>query len=349
LPHLGTLVRFVLPVAGHFLALNNIRTRIDLWLDGKSILVRMLLRARKWPAQEARIEQSVPRWGNCSFLPIFNSFMSRHFPTFAIPNPPPGSSRSVSTFYLRRAVFGIAFIIIYGLLDRTTVYLQIWPSISAWYPPVGLSVALFVGLGPSILPVIVVAGYLAGYLNYHQNVSSLPFLLTNPLLPVIYGTASLYLRRKLTGKYRIRSTSDVTALLGVSLIAALAAAVAGTAVLVWSGELSAGNYAQAAFNWWIGDAVALSSLTPFLLEFVLPWCRRYLGFAGAEESPPAAKSSGMNRAEILESSGFLASLAFLRYLAFENNFARSAHLSICSFCRSSGLPFAADCGAWSSH
>ena len=261
-----------------------------------------------------------------SFLLIFNSFVSRHFPTFAIPNPPPGSSRSVSTFYLRRLVFGIAFIIIYGLLDRTTVYLQIWPSISAWYPPVGLSVALFVGLGPSILPVIVVAGYLAGYLNYHQNVSSLPFLLTNPLLPVIYGTASLYLRRKLTGKYRIRSTSDVTTLLGVSLIAALAASAAGTAVLVWSGELSAGNYAQAAFNWWIGDAVALSSLTPFLLEFVLPWCRRYIGFAGAEESPPAAKSSGMNRAEILESSGFLASLAFLLYLAFENNFARSAHL-----------------------
>jgi len=135
--------------------------------------------------------------------------MSRHFPTFAIPNPPPGSfPQCLHFFYLRRAVFGIAFIIIYGLLDRTTVYLQIWPSISAWYPPVGLSVRVICGLGPSILPVIVVAGYLAGYLNYHQNVSSLPFLLTNPLLPVIYGTASLYLRRKLTGKYRIRSTSD---------------------------------------------------------------------------------------------------------------------------------------------
>jgi len=33
-----------------------------------------------------------------------------------------------------------------------------------------------------------------------------------------------------------------------------------------------------------------------------------------------------SRAEILESSGFLASLAFLIYLAFGNNFARSAHL-----------------------
>src|SRR5258708_18133667 len=176
-----------------------------------------------------------------------NAVVCRYFPTFAISIPPPGSSGSVSTFCLRRLVFGIAFIIIYGLLDRTTVYLQIWPSISAWYPPVGLSVVLFVGLGPSILPVIVVAGYLAGYVNYHQNVSSLPFLLTNPLLPVIYGTASLYLRRKLTGKYRIRTTSDVTAVLGVSLLASLAAA-SGTAILVWSGEIAAGNYLQAALD-----------------------------------------------------------------------------------------------------
>ena len=258
--------------------------------------------------------------------PTLASFMSRHFPTFAIPKPPLSFSRSVPIFYLRRLLFSVVFIIIYGLLDRTTVYLQIWPSISAWYPPVGLSVALLVGLGPAIIPVIVIAGYLAGYLNYHQNVSSLPFLLTNPLLPIIYGTASLYLRRKLTGNYRIRSTSDVTVILGVSLLASLAAATSGTAILVWSGEIPAVNYVQAAFNWWIGDAVALSSLTPFLLEFVVPWCRRYLGFAGAEESALAAKNWAWTRAEILESFGFLASLAFLIYLAFGNTFARSAHL-----------------------
>ena len=254
------------------------------------------------------------------------AFLARHFPTFAVPDPAPGSSRSVFSFYLRRLAFGLVFIIIYGLLDRTTVYLQIWPGISAWYPPVGLSVALLVGLGPAIIPVIVASGYLAGYLNYHQSVTSLPFLLINPLVPIIYSVAGLYLRRKLTGKYRIRSTSDVTAILGVSLLASLAAAATGTAILVWSGEIPAGDYAQAAFNWWIGDAVALSSLTPFLLEFVVPWCRRYLGFAGAEESALAAKSWSWNRAEFLEYSGFLASLAFLIYLAFGNSFARSAHL-----------------------
>ena len=114
------------------------------------------------------------------------ALLARHFPTFTIPNPPPGPSRSVLSFYFRRLAFGIVFIILYCLLDRTTVYLQIWPGISAWYPPVGLSVALLVGLGPAIIPVIVASSYLSGYLNYHQSVTSLPFLLINPLLPIIY-------------------------------------------------------------------------------------------------------------------------------------------------------------------
>jgi len=249
----------------------------------------------------------------------FTSFLARHLPAFLIPNPP-------LSYYLRRLAFGIVFILIYGLLDRTTVYLQIWPSISAWYPPVGLSVALVIGLGPAVIPVIIAASYLAGYINYHQSVTGLPFLLINPLVPLIYAAAGLYLRRKLTGKYRIRSTSDVNALLGVTLLASLAAAAGGTAILVWSGEISAVNYAQAAFNWWIGDAVALSSLTPFLLEFVIPWCRRYLGYKGAEEPEPRKKRWAWGRVDTLEHAGFLVSLAFLIYLTFGNSYARSAHL-----------------------
>ena len=239
---------------------------------------------------------------------------------------PPRPSPQDLTFYFRRLIFGLVCILVYALLDRTTVYLQIWHGISAWYPPVGLMVALLVGIGPAILPAIVVAGYLAGYVNYHQEVRSLPFLLINPLIPIIYGSASLYLRRKLTDKFRIRTTSDVTAILGVSLLSSLASASSGTAVPVWSGQIPGADYAQAAFNWWIGDAVALSSVAPFLLEFVIPWCRRYLGFASDEELSLPSKNWSWSRSEILEYSGFVASLGFLIYLAFGNSFARSAHL-----------------------
>jgi len=51
----------------------------------------------------------------------------------------PDSNR---VFALRRYVVGVLFILIFVLLDRTTVYLQILPGISAWYPPVGIALAL---------------------------------------------------------------------------------------------------------------------------------------------------------------------------------------------------------------
>ena len=227
-------------------------------------------------------------------------------------------------FLLRRLHFALACILIYGLLDRTTVYLQIWPSISAWYPPIGMTVALMVGIGPEMFPVLLVAGFLAGYINYHQSPTSLPFLLINPLIPLVYASASLYLRRKLTAGTRIRCTRDVINLLGVSLLASFSAAFCGTAILVWSGEIPSMDYARAVFNWWIGDAVALSSVTPFLLEFVVPWSRGFLGLSGAPSLPRGRPS--WTRGQLFESTGFLASLVFLVYLAFGNDFARSAHL-----------------------
>jgi PAS domain S-box-containing protein len=255
-----------------------------------------------------------------------HSLFSRYFRTPRISPTSPASLQKRVTLYSHHLLFSVVCVVVYVLLDRSTVYLQIWPSISAWYPPSGVAFAFFVGLGLEVFPVLLVGGYIAGYLNYHQSVTSLPFLLLNPMIPCIYVVASLYLRHKLKGNYRIRSVRDVTNLLGVSLLASLVVAVCGTAILVHSGEIPATDYAQAAFNWWIGDAVALSSVTPFLLEFVVPWCRRYLGYDAAKEPAPGAKEWSWKRSDALEYSGFLASLALLIYLAFGNSFARSAHL-----------------------
>lgn len=61
----------------------------------------------------------------------------------------PGMRRK---FILRRALVYLVCLVVYILLDRSAVFLQIWPNISAWYPPVGLALALLIGLGPEILP-----------------------------------------------------------------------------------------------------------------------------------------------------------------------------------------------------
>jgi integral membrane sensor domain MASE1 len=181
-----------------------------------------------------------------------------------------------STLVPRRFSFALATIAIYVLLARAALYLQIWPDISAWYPPIGLSLALVIGLGVEAIPAIVIAGCLAGIINYQETFTSLPFLLINPLVPAVYAATGLALRKQLAPDYRLHSIHQVFRLLGISLASSFFVSTLGTAVLIWSNDIASKNYLIATFTSWIGDVVALFSVTPFLLEFVLPAIRKFL-------------------------------------------------------------------------
>ena len=106
-------------------------------------------------------------------------------------------------------------------------------------------------------------------------------LLIALLLPTAYGTAGLFLRQRLNEDSRLQSIRDVMNLLATALFAAAVSASAGTQILIWDRNIRRADFAHAASNWWVGDAVALASLTPFLLQFV-PGVRRYLGVGKTE-------------------------------------------------------------------
>ncbi|MGB8321858.1 MAG: response regulator [Candidatus Acidiferrum sp.] len=144
---------------------------------------------------------------------------------------------SRSTLLARRLSFSLASIAIYVLLDRAAVYLQIWPNISAWYPPVGITLALIVGLGVEAIPSLLIAGFLAGIVNYHESVTSLPFLLINPLVPTVYSAAGFSLRKWLRRDYRLHTVHEIFLLLGASLLASFVSSTIGTAILIWSALL----------------------------------------------------------------------------------------------------------------
>jgi hypothetical protein len=74
----------------------------------------------------------------------------------------------------------VIFVAVYLAADRSTVFLQIWPGISAWYPPTGIALALLLGLGMRYAPLYMLAGLLAGEVNYHQAIFTYTFLLGNP-------------------------------------------------------------------------------------------------------------------------------------------------------------------------
>jgi two-component system sensor histidine kinase/response regulator len=92
------------------------------------------------------------------------------------------------------------------LLDRTTVYVQILPGISAWYPPVGIALALLIGMGPRYAPLYWLAGLISAKVNYHQPFFSYIFLPGNHELRTpmngILGMAALALDTDLSAEQR---------------------------------------------------------------------------------------------------------------------------------------------------
>ena len=163
--------------------------------------------------------------------------------------------------------------VLFVLLDRTTVFFQLWGGISAWYPPVGLALALLVGLDLSYAPLLFLAGAIGSVVNYHSRRFPSPFGCEFQS-PRGYTGAAYVLRRVLRIDTAFRSLRDVNWFVAVALASSFCVAAAGAAASAWGKTLRWDDYPHAALNWWVGDAVALVCLTPFLLIHVTPWLQR---------------------------------------------------------------------------
>ena len=93
-------------------------------------------------------------------------------------------------FALRRYLVGFLIVVVYVLLDRSTVFFQMWSNISAWYPPIGLSIAVLIGLGARYAPVLLLAGLVSAKLNYHTATLSYNFLAGNLIIIGTYTGAA---------------------------------------------------------------------------------------------------------------------------------------------------------------
>jgi integral membrane sensor domain MASE1 len=219
------------------------------------------------------------------------------------------------------------FVVVYVLVDRTTVSFQIWTEISAWYPPTGLALAALIGLGWRYAPVTLLVESLASIVNYHLPVRSYSFLIGNLEFISVYAAAAAVLRRVVKINWRLRSMRDVTWLLLIATSASCVVAFVGTRFLMADHLIPASGYLLATMNWWVGDAVAIGSIVPFSLIYVVPGLRRYLGYSErhgkAKEAAHRAgrhELHGLGRA--VESGLFAAGIVAVLWAALSGRFSR---------------------------
>jgi len=233
---------------------------------------------------------------------------------------------------LRQLLVAVCFVLAHVLLDRSTVDFQIWTEISAWYPPTGLAFAVLIGLGPSYAFPILIAEGIASIVNYHQPVRSYIFLVGNIEFAAVYTAAALLLRRVVKIDLRLRSVRDMMWLLFIAICTSCVAAFVGTGFLVADHLVASRQYLPATLNWWIGDAVAIGSITPFCLIYVLPGLRRFAGYdelAGTAEDHGArtvGRREWQGLGRTVESGLFTISIVAVLWVALSGYWSRGNEL-----------------------
>jgi diguanylate cyclase (GGDEF)-like protein/PAS domain S-box-containing protein len=116
----------------------------------------------------------------------------------------------------------------------------------------------------------------AGRLIYAQPVMSFSATVGAAGCAICYGAAAYLLRGPLQIDLGLRRRRDVVRYVLVSASAAAGATIIGVSCLIADHSIAWGDYKASALGWFLGDAIGLVGIAPFLLVHVFPPVRDWL-------------------------------------------------------------------------
>ncbi|MBI1747472.1 MAG: PAS domain S-box protein [Acidobacteria bacterium] len=171
---------------------------------------------------------------------------------------------------IRPAILVGSYIAIYFMLDKTTHIFRTPYGSSPWYPAHGLSLALLLTFGLRYSWALIVPPLIIVFWQNFPHYPGLGRVLVAPILMLGYTAAAGVLSRALRSDPLLGRKRDVSIFIVIALIAPLAVAALVSLNYAAFGLIRWSNYLPATLTWWIGDAVGIIILTPFLLRHVAP-------------------------------------------------------------------------------
>lgn len=147
-------------------------------------------------------------------------------------------------------------------------------TVSIWYPPVGLALALMVLLGPRIAWLVFLVNFATAWITPAPRLLW-PALFFPALITAWYG-ATAWAVRRWSGRVLLPGAGRQGVAFGLAIGAApLVPALVSTAVmdatLLAGHRLSGEEFARSVFDWWLGDASGLLVVVPLAMVFAAPW------------------------------------------------------------------------------
>jgi diguanylate cyclase (GGDEF)-like protein/PAS domain S-box-containing protein len=193
---------------------------------------------------------------------------------------------------IRHALVSVAFVLLYLLLNQPAVIFFSRIGFVAWYPAIGLVMALLLGISPWYAILVCFSVALAGRAIYAQPLTSLSNTVDAAGIAICYGAAATVLRGPLHADLQLRRRRDVVCYVLVTATAATGATIVGVACLIADHGITWSEYRSSAVGWFLGDAIGLVGIAPFLLVHVFPHVRKWLLPNPAQVRPTESGSAG---------------------------------------------------------
>jgi signal transduction histidine kinase/DNA-binding response OmpR family regulator len=215
----------------------------------------------------------------------------------------------------KKVLFVAIFITVFLLSDGSSTASLTWEGSPPWYLPVGLSLALMLCGGIRYLPLIFVSSVMAAMVNYHRQLFSWCGLPGSTMLYVPYMAGAALLRGRWRLDLKLGTLRDVGRFILVCFTAAVASAIGGMLTLLGDGFIKRPEMYKTTVDWWVSDAGAVVSFTPFLLVYVAPKVSSWLK-SEADIHPSVARWRHVSRTQILETAAQTVSVLAAIWLVF---------------------------------
>src|ERR1700722_8022351 len=177
---------------------------------------------------------------------------------------------------VRHALVSIASVLLYLLLNEPAVVFFSHIGVVAWYPAAGLVMALLLGVSPWYAILVCFSDALAGRVIYAQPFTSFSSTVGAAGVAVCYGAAAYVLRGSVKVDLELRGRRDVVCYVLVSAAAAAGSTIIGILCLIADHASTWKEFWSSAGGWFLGDAIGLVGIAPFLLVHVFPHVRKWL-------------------------------------------------------------------------
>ena len=216
---------------------------------------------------------------------------------------------------LKQISLVIFFVGLFLVTDGSSTASHAWEGAPPCYLPVGLSLALMMWGGERYYPAVFLASVTAAMVNYHRPLLSWCGLPGAILLYAGYMGGAILLRGRWRIDPQLGSLWDVGRFVGVFLTVAIFSAITGILTLLGDGLAKKADALQIAADWWASDAIAIVTVTPFLLVYVTPRLKTWMN-PGAEDQRHAERWQKISVRTILERGGQAASVVAGIWLLF---------------------------------